>query len=51
MAYKEKKLSKADIEAMYNALSSDPSGSDKRTGKGKKPSTVKRSGNKISKKR
>lgn len=45
MAYTEKKLNKADIQAIYDSLGSDP-GAEKKTGKGKKPGTVKRSGNK-----
>ncbi|MBR0411078.1 MAG: hypothetical protein IJI25_08770 [Eubacterium sp.] len=43
MAYKEKKLNKADIQAMYNALGSMPGDKPK---KGKKPGTVKRSASK-----
>lgn len=50
MAYKEKKLSKSDIQALYNALGSDP-GETSKNGKGKKPGTVKRSGNKAGKKK
>ena len=47
MAYKEPKLNKADIQTMYDVLGSLP----ERPKKGKKPGTVKRSGNKSSKKR
>lgn len=49
MAYKEKKLTKNDIQAIYNALGSidEP----QKTGKGKKPGTVKRSGNKATAKK
>lgn len=43
MAYKEKKLNKADIEALYSGLGSMP---EEKPNKGKKPGTVKRSGNK-----
>ena len=43
MAYKEKKLNKADIEALYNSLGSMP---EEKPNKGKKPGAVKRSGNK-----
>ena len=49
MAYKEPKLNKNDIHTIYDVLGSlleRPKG-----GKGKKPGTVKRSGNKTSKKR
>ena len=46
MAYKEKRLNKTDIEAVYYALGSDPNGGKTKNTKEKKPKTVKRTGNK-----
>ena len=42
MAYKEPKLNKDDIQALYDVLGSVP----ERSKKGRKPGTVKRSGSK-----
>lgn len=49
MAYKEKKMDKVSIQALYNELGSMPE--KPKSGKGKKPATVKRSGNKTATKR
>lgn len=48
MAYTEKKLNKADIQALYNALGSLP---EKPKRPGKKPTTVKRAANKTTAKK
>ena len=50
MAYKEKKMDKASIQALYNELGSMPNEKSK-TAKNRKPGTVKRSGNKTASKK